>query len=127
MQDKKRGIWEVSAFAKAMLYTMNLKKNAIKGDWKDTDWRTLLQNLKDEVIELQIECIKHQTFPNEEIKKRILLESTDVACSAMMLADKFSSLSIELYEEEGFYEMFCLACIRFTESILRRVRRSPKS
>lgn len=126
MQYKKRGIWEVNAFAKAMIYNLNLDKNAIKGNWKDTDWRVLLQNLKDEVIELQIECIKYQTHPSEELKKRILLESADIADFSMMIADKFNSLSTELYEE-GLYEKVILACIRYSKSFLCWLRRCTKS
>src|SRR5690242_19204641 len=122
MQENKRGSKEVTAFAKAMIYNLNLKKNAIKGDWRDNDWKYLLNCLKEETLELQIECIKHQTHPTEEIKKRIRSEAADTACFAMMLADKFESLNVQP-DEGGIYEKIIYACNKFAESFRRWLRR----
>lgn len=84
-----RGKAEVSAFAEKMLETMNLPKNASKGDWKSKKWIDLYHGLQEEVSELFFECMQYEHYDkSNEIRKKIRNEAADVAIFAMMLADK---------------------------------------
>jgi NTP pyrophosphatase (non-canonical NTP hydrolase) len=94
---KLRGDEEIEQFAEDMLSTLNLTKNASKGDWKDKRWEELFDGLKGEVYELFEACMRLQiakgqgeTFQNEKFKQRIVSEATDVALYAMFIADKLS-------------------------------------
>lgn len=92
MHDKIRGENEVKAFAKAMLYNLNLEKNASKGTWLNDNWLLHFFRLKLEVYELLQECYRLERTPNNEVRQKILLEAADIACFAMFVADKLSAL-----------------------------------
>jgi NTP pyrophosphatase (non-canonical NTP hydrolase) len=86
----KRGEIETLRFAQKMVETMNMPKNAAKGDWKERDWLELYVGLQNEVQELFSECAKENKSPEDY--DRIVSEAADVACYALMLADKFRAL-----------------------------------
>jgi hypothetical protein len=121
MQVKSRGYKEVTAFAEAMKYNLNLEKNMVKGDWKKEEWPKLLHFLRAEVIELHEECIRYQSKPTTDTQRKILLESADIACFALMVADKLGCLSVNV-SQGGFYEKFVYSYYNYSRNFLKFFR-----
>ena len=72
--------------AYALWHTLNLPKNAAKGDWRQDDHFRLLHLLKREVEELSVALWEWETGRGST--KRVAEEAADVSAFAAMVADK---------------------------------------
>ncbi len=98
-----RGANEVAAFARRMVATLCIPKNASKPGWKDTTLHELREKLQEESKELYFEIdellVKHKanTIGEKEqyqvLWDRIAEEATDLANVCMMITDRVGGLN----------------------------------
>ncbi|QXE86004.1 hypothetical protein KP003_16815 [Geomonas nitrogeniifigens] len=86
MVNRIRRIILVIRHALALWHTLNLPKNAAKGDWRQQDHFHLLHLLKAEVEELAVALWEWET--GKGMAQRVEEEAADVSAFAAMVADK---------------------------------------
>lgn len=108
----RRGASEVRRFGEAMVYNLNLSRNADKGSWQSVRPHHLYDLMTEECGEVLNVLAAIDSFDENrghgarkvarlELLRQLLLECGDVANYAMMLADVYSTLEPELMKEWG--------------------------
>jgi NTP pyrophosphatase (non-canonical NTP hydrolase) len=94
-----RGRHAVANFARRVLRTLNLPKNAAKPGWNDMGLDQMVGKLYEEYWELReelhkLERVNGYTTATEitEIKRRIAEEATDLGAVCMMVCDNVGGL-----------------------------------
>lgn len=100
-----RGVNEVANFARRMVHTLSLPKNASKPGWKECEIGELENKLEEEYREAMVaiaqfrtalynplarQGMKEDSF--KELQQRVAEEATDLGCVAMMITDLVGGL-----------------------------------
>ena len=88
----RRGETESMQLTEVAITQLNLQKNTVKGDWKETEDDILLKDLDEEVAEFKEAIYNYRAKPTPLNLQRVREEAGDVMNAVMMPADKCGAL-----------------------------------
>ena len=89
-----RGQKNIEIFAREMLATLNMEKNAIKPHWSSMSLYDLTRKLGEEFAEV-VEQVANLNDGDRKAAAELMLECADLANMAMMLRDHAEKILVE--------------------------------